>query len=547
MNYIDKFLKTDNSDKIKTFLEFCKNPVEIQKNVLANILELNKNCEYGKKFGFAKIKTPEDFKEKIPITQWDFYKEDIKRMEKGEPNIIFSGKPEYFVYTSGTEGAYKLIPESTMGKLAKSVVMMIRNLYVIQKYPEVLKGKVLPLSNSARIGFTESGVPIGTASGLTTENTEKELIDKYNVCPFSVKDIKDTLANDYATMRFAIEQDVRGITGNNIGRLLNLVEVAQKYADEIIKDIENGTLSKNFNIEENIRESLKPFLKPNKKKAELLKYYLEEKEKFKPHIYWPNMKIIRCWLAGSIGQYVHKAKKLLDEYDHEVIFIDSGYGASEGKFNIPLKANTPSAPVAMFGIFYEFIDADKDTEETRFLWELEDQKEYKIIITNYSGLYRYDLHDIIRVNGFTYETPNIEFVSKTGDIANICGEKISAEFLVKIFTKALSINNTEAKHFCVYPDTKEARYIFFVEPVDKEINYDKLIKTIESLLYKHHDIYKLFRGQNLLNHPKIVKMKKGWQEILYKEKAKTFHSISQVKLPVVCKTKPDFKWIDKEF
>ncbi len=546
MNYINRLIETENSKKIPQFLNLCKNPTSVQKEVLLDILNRNKNCELGKRFGFESIKTPDEFREKVPVTEWEFYREDVSRMMKGETDILFSGPTEYFIHTSGTEGSNKSIPESAMGRVAKNLVMNLRNLYIMQKYPELLKGKFLPLSNSAVVGYTEADIPIGTASGLTTEDTDKDLLDRYNACPLPVKRITDSLANDYTTMRFSMEQDVRGITGNNIGRLVTMVEVANEYAGELIKDIENGTLSNRFNIDEEIREALKPYLKPNRDKAEQLKTALEKKGKFVPSLFWPNLKVIRCWLSGSIGQYVNRAKRLLDDYEHEIVFIDAGYGASEGKFNIPLQENRASAPVALFGAFYEFIEVGDKSGKTHFLWELEDKREYRIIVTTYSGLYRYDLHDIIRVNGFTYETPNIEFVSKTQDIANICGEKMSADLLVRVFAEALSINKTDARHFCVFPDVENARYLFFVEPADKSLNYEELLRTIEKLMHKYNDLYTLLRGQNLLSYPGIVKMKKGWQQALYKQRIKDFSSISQVKLPVVCREKPDSRWIDEE-
>ena len=68
-----------------------KKPVEAQKNTLKKIISRNKNCVYGKKYGFADIKSIEDFQAKVPITTYEDYEPYVERVLDKEKNVMFTG------------------------------------------------------------------------------------------------------------------------------------------------------------------------------------------------------------------------------------------------------------------------------------------------------------------------------------------------------------------------------------------------------------------------------------------------------------------------
>ena len=57
--------------------------------------------------------------------------------------------------------------------------------------------------------------------------------------------------------------------------------------------------------------------------------------------------------------------------------------------------------------------------------EVQEGRSYFIVPTTTFGLYRYQIHDLVRVTGFYNRTPLIEFLSKGSHFANITGEKLS--------------------------------------------------------------------------------------------------------------------------
>jgi hypothetical protein len=76
--------------------------------------------------------------------------------------------------------------------------------------------------------------------------------------------------------------------------------------------------------------------------------------------------------------------------------------------------------------FYEFIDS---SDGIHIAHDLEEGETYSVMMSNHSGLYRYELGDQVRVVGHLAETPLLEFIGRSGNISDICGEKLTEAFV----------------------------------------------------------------------------------------------------------------------
>ena len=121
----------------------------------------------------------------------------------------------------------------------------------------------------------------------------------------------------------------------------------------------------------------------------------------------------------------------LDELDAEFAVpghLEFPISASEGVFAIPDQPNRPGGPLAITCNFMEFVrDMSGASGVTRALRadQLESGGEYRVVITNSGGLYRYDMEDIVRVTGMASRTPVIEFVSKAGRRTSVSNERLT--------------------------------------------------------------------------------------------------------------------------
>jgi len=537
MNYIDQLINTPPAELQHKFSALVETPAEVQWRVLADILQKNKDTKFGLSHKFSDIRNADEFRAAVPVCDWDDIKDDSELMQNGEPDILFAGKPEYFLITSGTTGKMKMLPESADGERAKIVTCRIRDYQLAAQYPSVMNGKILSLSNSASYGITKGGIRYGTASGFTTDNADEKFLELM-ACPQCAKDIADPNVLDYVLMRFAIENDVRGITVNNAGRLLALLKVGYDKFDAVCCDIEKGTIDDALNIASDIRKKLQEYLSPNPQRAHELRTQKRDFDvsqvphKYTP-FYWPNLTVMRTWLGGTIGIYAENAGNVLRD---DVKFYDAGYGASEGKFNIPSEAGDAAGTLATYAAFYEFIPVGDDSRSATVLaHELEDGMDYHLILTSYSGLYRYRMNDIIRVQGFHGKTPKIYFVSKTSDFLDVAGERISIEMLLTTLQAVFDKSGMKLGPFAVVADTRNAQHNFCFEENSSfgDSICNELISKIDETLREHALGYEVLRNQDIIKKPRISVMRAGWQSARYAEKLKPGISSAQIKLPLI--------------
>jgi hypothetical protein len=204
-----------------------------------------------------------------------------------------------------------------------------------------------------------------------------------------------------------------------------------------------------------------------------------------------------------------------------------------------------AAPLAVFGIFFEF----KEISSDRILsaHELEDGNTYELVITTHSGLYRYQIHDLVRVEGFTSTTPNIVFVSKSGEVANLCGEKISSEIITEIIGRVAD-KEKWIREWCLVLDHEKHCYNFCLEVNEEAQKLDviKLRQIFEDhLISDTSRIYQIFRQQGLITPAVVTLMKPGWYAAWKKSKMRGGDAGNQLKMPMLCKNVPANEYILK--
>lgn len=546
---IPEFLsKLKDGDLYKLSLESFKIPQQVQELVLKQIVETSRDTEFGRKHKFKEIKNSEDYRRQVPLSQWADYEEYSELMAEGKPDILFPGKSKCFIKTSGTTANKpKMIPESELGAKAKQIVTRLRFVEMVLSSPEIRdKGYLLPLSNTSELSTTSGGIPVGYASGFTLAQSMEGALAARMAFPVNILANEDSETLNYLLMRFAMQhKDVVAIFGNNAGRIKELASFAAEHADEIIKDIQTGTIDGARNINPGIKRNLEPILAPDKIRASELRMIKEKTGTLLPKDYWPSLKLLAFWLSSSIGQYIKDVKPIMPD---SVKYFDMGYGASEGKFSIPSKGDLASGALSLFTAFYEFLPEGGGSAFMSH--ELEDNRNYELLITTWSGLYRYNMRDVVKVEGFTGNTPNIVFQYKSGEILNIADEKIPASIINETIREVGATLNIDILQLQVFANQDERCYICYIEPI-KEIT--RLSAT--ALEHKAHEkmcarsfTYEFYCvKQKMMNSLKIVIMKQGWQNHLYKTKTLSSISIAQIKLPVMIKQKAESEWIKGVF
>ena len=145
---------------------------------------------------------------------------------------------------------------------------------------------------------------------------------------------------------------------------------------------------------------------------------------------------------------------------------DLGYMASEAQISLPISDDGCAGILAIDENFYEFVpdsEIDSASPTTLNCAELEAGKSYYLILTTPSGLYRYDINDVVQVTGFHHRTPLVEFVRKGRDVTNITGEKLHVNQVIQAVARAQSAGGVALQHFRACADVENSLYAFSVE------------------------------------------------------------------------------------
>jgi hypothetical protein len=153
-----------------------------------------------------------------------------------------------------------------------------------------------------------------------------------------------------------------------------------------------------------------------------------------PRHFW-DLSLIGIWTGGTLGLYLPR----LREYYGDAPIRDIGLLASEGRMSVPIDDSTPAGVAETVSNFLEFIPSEQiESQHPDVLraHELEEGGDYFIVLTNWAGLWRYNIDDRVRCVGFVGQAPLIEFLSKGLHTSSITGEKITEYQVVQAMRQA---------------------------------------------------------------------------------------------------------------
>src|SRR5262249_42687712 len=94
----------------KTVRKNMVSAVPDQENILKYLVKSGKVTEFGKEARLSEVSNYEDYKQAVPIRDYELLKPYIERIKDGKHNILWKGQPIYFAKTSGTTSGTKYIP-----------------------------------------------------------------------------------------------------------------------------------------------------------------------------------------------------------------------------------------------------------------------------------------------------------------------------------------------------------------------------------------------------------------------------------------------------
>jgi hypothetical protein len=529
-----------------------RDPVAVQQRKLMDIVTSNQDTEYGREHGFSKIRDLKTYQASVPVVTYEAIRGHVDRAARGDKRVLTAEDPVMFAMTSGTTGDPKLIPVTPTCRGREHADQMRVWLYHAQRaHPRIFHGSILSLVSPAVAGKTPAGIPYGSTSGMMYRDMNP-LVRRSYVVPYEVFEMEDYDATYYGVMRLGIGADVTLLATANPSSVQKLVETADAHADRLIRDLHDGTLCRELSVEPRIREVIERRLVRDASLAKRLDDARRRRDgKLVPADFWPNLALIACWKGGTVGVTVERFPEWFDPDQRGMPPIrDWGYLSSEARGSIPLSDEGAGGVLTVTTNVFEFVPVDEleKRPEERDAWKflgidgVEVGQQYYVFLTTTSGLYRYDINDVVEVVGTYNRTPVICFRRKGRGMTNMTGEKLSENQVIDAMTSAAKALDLTVDHFRAEPDVDNTRYVFKVElekPFPEEQS-EALLERIDEELCESNLEYKAKRSSGRLNAPVLQVMKPGWHEEAQKQLAADGKPVFQSK-DVHLDAKQDFQ------
>lgn len=514
MSWIVKAAAFVTSRHWTSWENLCADPGKTQNELLLGVIRRNRSTRFGKDHRFDTIQSLDHYRNQVAIGDYERLRSYVERAENGEASVLTEEPVLMFTMTSGSTGAPKLIPVTATSRANHRRLTRLWYFRSYVDHPGLHSGKLLGVISPAHEGKTKGNIPFGAASGLIYRSSPLWIQNAFAV-PYEVAEVKDFAAKYYVIMRLAIEQEISFFGTPNPSTILRLVETADQYKEEVIRDIRDGVINPRWSLPATIRQALESRLKKNPARAAELERLVDHYGALRPKDYWPDLQLIGCWKGGTVGL---RLKEFPHWFGESAPVRDLGYMASEAQITLPVSDSGSAGILDIGANFYEFIAETEiySAEPVTLTCEqLEQGQSYYLILTTPAGLYRYDINDVVRVAGFYKRTPLIEFVRKGRDVTNITGEKLHVNQVIQAMEQAQRATGVAVRHFRAFADVVKSSYAVMIEfdgtkPNEKTLKH--LLTELDTRLSELNVEYADKRKSDRLKAPVLCVMKPGWFE-----------------------------------
>lgn len=474
INSIASWVLKQRIHEIELFLKY---PNEVQEELLMNLIRQAENTVLGKEYDFESIKTYHTFQELVPVSTYEDLEPLIERTRKGEQNVFWGQPIKWFAKSSGTTNAKsKFIPVSNEAlenchyKGSKDLLCLYLN---NNENSQLFTGKSLRLGGSKQL-YEDNNTFFGDLSAILIDNMP--FWAEFSSTPSN----KTSLMSEWETKLMAIVNETKV---ENVTSFAGVPSWMMVLLNKLLEETKNENL---FEV-------------------------------------WPNLEV---YFHGGVSfePYREQYKKILPKDDFKYYEI---YNASEGFFAIQdLNHSNDLLLMLDYGIFYEFIPMETfgtPNQKVIRLAEVELNKNYAVVITTNSGLWRYMIGDTVR---FTSLKPyRIRITGRTKHHINVFGEELMVENTDMALAKACQITNTEVIDYTVAPifmsGKEKGAHEWIIEFKKQPESIENFSKVLDETIQSLNSDYEAKRYNNMTLNP--LKINIARENLFYdwlKEKGK---------------------------
>jgi hypothetical protein len=463
MGLINSILTWVMQKRIHQIELFIKYPHEVQEELFKKLIQTAKHTEFGKQFDFSSIQNYQQFQERIPIHTYEKTFPYIDRLMKGEQNILWPSEIKWFSKSSGTTNARsKFIPVSQESlddchfKGGKDLLSIYVN-----NFPEtkLFDGKGLAVGGSHQINELDPSA--------TSYYGDVSAVIMQNLPPWAqfirTPSLETALMGNW-------EEKIEKLARETIRENVTNIAGVPTWTVLLIQRVTDMAMKKNI---------------------------LEV---------WPNLEV---FFHGAVAFAPYRTLFQSIIPSDKMRYWET-YNASEGFFGIQDETNSEALLLMLdYGIFYEFIpmeEIENENPKAVPLSEVELDKNYAMIISTNSGLWRYNIGDTIK---FTSKFPyRIKISGRTKHFMNAFGEEIIVENAETAITRACEVTGAVIDNFTAAPvylkEGKKGRHEWIIEFKVPPTDPDEFTRILDDTLRAINSDYDAKRAHNLaLVEPKV--------------------------------------------
>lgn len=445
----------------KRVYKWANAPHKTQEKVFKNLIAKAKHTAFGKDHDFENISTYTDFKQRVPVQDYEGLRPYIDRIIAGEKDVLWKDKPIYFAKTSGTTSGVKYIPLTKESMPSHTKAARNALLFYIHEKKDAgfVNGKMIFLQGSPVLE-EKNGIKIGRLSGIVAHYVPKYL-QKNRLPSWETNCIEDWETKVNAIVEETVLEDMTVISG--------IPSWVQMYFEKLIE-------------------------KTGRSIAEL----------------FPNFNF---FIYGGVNfePYKNKFEALIGK---KIDYIEL-YPASEGFIAYQDSQTEPGMLLQLnSGIFYEFIPADEFFDENPTRISLKDVRlevNYVIILNTNAGLWGYNIGDTV---AFTSLMPyRVKVTGRIKHFISAFGEHVIGKEVEKALNDAIRGTTVTVSEFTVAPQVTPEQGLpyheWFIEFEKAPDNLEELASKIDASMQAQNIYYSDLIEGKVLRSIIIRKVQKG--------------------------------------
>lgn len=492
------------NEKLRKFEELCSRAVEVSHKTLRTLLDDNGGTEYGKEHRIGEIKDIQEYR-RLPLTNYVNYAERIERMKQGEENVLTAYDVKYFLLTSGSSGVQKSVPLTA--RALEQGWDIVYDASLAQK-EDMEKEKHLHTS-VFRIDEGERETLLSCAYFSYFREKDKKHCEKYigGEELLFTKEIGDVC---YVKLWLAISEPVLySIQSIFLYDILLLMQYFKENWERVLGDMEQREIPEDVPISAGIRKRLLALVPGEDRLQEVRRECGNGFAGICRRI-WKRLDFV----SGIGGNAFDAQERLMRWFLGDVPIHYFTYTSTEALVGIAVgMENTGYVCIPDSG-FLEFLPYGEGTEETKWIEDVEIGKWYELVITNFSGLYRYRLEDIVEVVGFYGQAPVIRHLFRKNLAVNIAGEKTNQMMIAGVIAEAAERWRAKLEDYsvCIDKDVLPCRYCFFLEGEAETSFTEEYGIFLDQVLKAHNPDYDDLRNLGEIGMPVCYFVRSGSHE-----------------------------------